>query len=205
MRLKICGIKSEDDIKIINKYMPDYAGFVFAESKRRVECMQAKSLIKKLEKKIKSVGVFVNEEMESLIYTAEHCGLYAVQLHGDEDENYIEKVKFLTDIKIIKCIRTKDKESVISGLNTNADFILFDAYGKLRGGTGKRADFKLIEINMDKINKPFFIAGGINASNAAEAIKLNPFALDISSGVEAATGGKDEKMVAELFSVLSRV
>lgn len=204
MRIKICGLRNESDIEIMNKYMPDYVGFVFAPSKRRLSGSKAKELAQMLDVRIKRVGVFVNEEPKRLADIAMMCGLYAVQLHGDEDEGYISEISASTGLKIIKCIRTKDEESILSTIETEADYILFDSYSrKERGGTGKSADWSLIAKVRDKIEKPFFLAGGINISNLSAACAIKPYALDVSSGVEAADG-KDALLVGKLINELHR-
>jgi len=206
MLLKICGLTCENDVDIINAAPPDYAGFVFAESKRRVTPGQAKNLIEKLSPTIKSVGVFVNETTENMAKIAKYCGLAIVQLHGDVAEGQVrEAAALLPEAKIIKCVRTRDKASVLSAIDTAADFLLFDTYDKKNaGGTGKRADWELLLKTSirDKITKPFFIAGGINAQNIQEAAALNPYAIDVSSGAEGPNGHKDAEKVKALMQAV---
>ncbi|MDR1688709.1 MAG: phosphoribosylanthranilate isomerase [Clostridiales bacterium] len=201
MRIKICGLKSESDIEIVNKFPPDYAGFVFAESKRKVSANFAKELITKLNPEIKSVGVFVNEAAKTVAETAKTCNLYAVQLHGDESEAYISELKNLCGAKIIKCVRTKSYDYVLQNIRTKADAILFDTFSKTaRGGTGERADWELILQVRGNMEKPFFLAGGISETNICAAFEINPYAADVSSGAEKANGeGKDEEKVRKLI------
>jgi len=203
MKIKICGLTCERDIEIVNNFLPDYAGFIFAESRRKLSPEQAKNLKNKLDFRIKSAGVFVNEKPERIAAIANEIGLYAVQLHGDEDEAHICKTASLTKAKIIKCVRTKDGESVMRGIDTEADFVLFDTYdANNRGGTGRSADWDLILRIRDKIEKPFFLAGGITPENARDTLIVNPYAIDVNSGVEAEKGGKDAEKVKALFEQL---
>lgn len=201
MKIKICGIRTENDVNIINKFQPDYAGFVFAEGKRQVTAEDGRELIALLSEGIKPVGVFVNEAEDKIIEIAKYCGLYAIQLHGDESGDYIEGIRnHLPDMVIIKNVPLKDKDTVRQGLDAGADYILFDTYDLMaRGGTGKRGKWKLIAEMKEEINLPFFIAGGINVENLEEAAGYAPYGADASSSLEGENGYKDYEKIREFI------
>lgn len=199
VKIKICGLTREQDIDIVNTVIPDYAGFVFAESKRRIDEKRAKELKKRLDPNIEAVGVFVNEESEKIIRLCSDGIIDLVQLHGDEDENYIRHLRKHIPNKIIKAVRVKDKYDIERAMGFSADFLLFDSYTEgIYGGSGKKFDWSLIA----SVKKPFFLAGGINTGNALHAVKhLKPYCIDVSSGVE--TGGcKDPEKVFRLVSMI---
>ena len=107
-KIKICGLKREEDILFVNEYMPDYIEFVFADTNRKIGDETARKLKKLLNPEIKAVGVFVNEEVERVAWLANEEIIDMIQLHGDEDNEYIENLHKLTDCEIIKAIRVKD-------------------------------------------------------------------------------------------------
>ncbi|GHU77604.1 N-(5'-phosphoribosyl)anthranilate isomerase [Clostridia bacterium] len=191
MKIKICGLKSYEDVDIINVCKPDYAGFVFAKGRHLLTKDEARELVSRLDPRITPVGVFVNEDLESLAEIVRYCGLHAVQLHGDEDDLYIKKAG---NVRVIKCVRTRDTGSVQKGLATSADYVLFDTFDtKERGGTGRLADASLIPKDL---SKPYFLAGGINPENIEQVLRDNPnaYAVDISSGAEDESGKSFEKV-----------
>ncbi len=188
-KLKICGLRREEDILMVNKILPEYIGFIFAKSKRQIDLKTALNLKSNLDNKIKSVGVFVNEPISNVIKIVESNAIDLVQLHGYEDNLYIEKLKNSVPIKIIKAIKVdKNFEKIIDF--PKADFLLVDS----GSGSGKTFDWN-IEI---KVNKPLFIAGGINIDNIEEAYNcFHPFAFDLSSSVEI-NGYKDFQKMREI-------
>ena len=190
-KIKICGLSRECDIEAANALMPDYIGFVFyKKSKRYVSPEKAFALKNNLSPAVKAVGVFVDEPIESIAKFLEKNCMDIVQLHGNEDEKYIQKLRCITDKPIIKAFCINNEENVIEANKSTADFVLLDA----GMGSGNVFDWHCI----DKINRPYFLAGGLSAENAEQAIKtLHPFALDVSSGVE--TGGFKDKNKMELF------
>ena len=206
-KIKICGLKRKKDIDIVNKYRPDYNGFVFAGSKRKVTKEQATELRKMLNSDILAVGVFVNEGIDKIVDLVEDKVIDLIQLHGDEDKEYIIKLReaLLTkqiDAKIIKAIRVKsgDKKRCFknnSKLITQIDYILFDTYSsKEYGGTGQAFDWNILK----DIKQPFFLAGGLNSENVNDAIKTcNPYVVDVSSAVET-DGYKDEEKIKEFIT-----
>jgi len=176
MKIKICGLFREEDIDFVNEAMPDYIGFVFAKSRRQVTKETAKKLKNKLDKKILSVGVFVNEDIKRIAEICDENIIDFVQLHGDEDDKYISDLKKVCSKKIIKAIKVKTATDIIRWRNCQADYLMFDA----GMGQGKTFDWNLL----NNFIRPYFLAGGINENNIESAIKLNPYCIDVSSGVE---------------------
>ncbi len=205
MKIKFCGIRRTLDIEYMNEFLPDYIGFVFAESKRRVSPNEAQMLIEKLDKKIKTVGVFVNEDVASLIETALLLKLDVVQLHGDENSEYLSIVRErLPNCEIWKAVRVTDVESIQNAERLDVDMLLLDSFSKNEyGGTGEMADWELIK--RAKLTKPYFLAGGLNAGNIKEALGVvSPFGLDISSGIET-DGLKDYLKIKEIMMLLKEL
>ena len=183
VKIKFCGLSRLCDIEFANEIKPDYAGFVFFEkSRRNISFEKAEELKKFLAPEIKTVGVFVDEKIEKILSFAKILDL--IQLHGNENEIYTEKIKNLTGKPVIKAFQIKNEKDLEVALRSPADYIMLDS-GQ---GTGKNFDWKLIK----NISRPYFLAGGLNAENVADAVKiLNPFAVDVSSGIET-DGFKDK-------------
>jgi len=194
-KVKICGITNEKDAIAALKLGADYLGFnFFKKSPRYITKEKAKKIINKLPSKIIKVGVFVNEDINNIIKITKYCSLDMIQLHGDEDSNYIKNIKKFTNKKIIKALRIKDKSSIDEINGIKADYVLLDTYSKdLYGGTGKTFDMSLIK---DINNKKTFLSGGLNPDNVQKLIKqIKPFTVDVCSGIEKTKGKKDnEKM-----------
>lgn len=188
--VKICGLKRNCDIDYANKYKPDYIGFVFAKSSRQITPQQAKTLKERLDKSIKSVGVFVNEPIENIAMLCNASIIDMIQLHGDENNTYINQLKLLIDKKIIKAVRVQNSNQVLQAEKLNCDYLLLDAYSKnAYGGMGETFNWDIIP----KLKKPFFLAGGLNDENVSQAIKtVQPYCVDLSSGAEI-NGFKDEE------------
>ena len=197
-KIKICGLKRLEDIEIVNKYKPDYIGFVFADSKRKVTQNLAGEMKKNLDSSIQSVGVFVDENMYEILKLYELGIIDIAQLHGSESEEYIKKLKQKSNyqLKIINAIEMDDEKDLLEYDNSIADYLLLDS-GK---GSGKTFDWRLIRKDL---KKEFFLAGGLNAENISGAIKeFNPFAVDLSSGVET-NGYKDELKIKEVMEAIN--
>ena len=176
MKIKICGLFREEDIDYVNEAKPDFIGFVFAKSHRQVSIETAKKLKNKLSKEILSVGVFVNEDINNIVEICSANIIDFVQLHGDEDDKYISELRKVCNKKIIKAVKVKTGEDIIRWRNCQADWLMFDA----GMGEGKTFDWRVLK---DFI-RPYFLAGGISKNNLEQAMKLNPYCIDVSSGVE---------------------
>lgn len=202
-RIKICGLTTQKDIEIVNKYKPDYIGFVFSKSPRQVNFDKAQALKNNLDRSIYSIGVFVNEAVE-LIEKLWRCRIIdMIQLHGDEDDEYIKRLKMLVKCKIIKAVRVKNSDQILNEEQKKCDFLLLDAYDKnAYGGNGKKFNWDLIP---NELVKPYFLAGGLNIDNVTKAIKtLNPFCVDVSSSVET-NGIKDEEKIKKIIKKVRSV
>jgi len=198
-KVKICGLKRLEDIEIVNKYRPDYIGFVFAKSKRQISLETAIKLKSLLEPDIKAVGVFVNESITSVLEYEKQCAIDVIQLHGDEDLVYISELKKSSHLPIVKAFRIKDGQSLVEQKefieNPLLDGVLLDAYHPTSyGGIGESFDWKLLE----QIERPYFLAGGIGIDNIEEALIHKPYAIDVSSKVET-DGYKDEAKIRNLI------
>ncbi len=196
-KIKICGLTRRQDIDAVNTALPDYIGFVFAKSRRQVDEMQAKALKAALNPSIKAVGVFVNEEIGKIIRLCNSQVIDLIQLHGDENEDYIKKLKNCVPNKIIKAVRVKNREDIKKAMAFSSDYLLFDAYHEsMYGGLGRTFDWSLIS----GVNRPFFLAGGINSDNIMRAItQCSPYCIDVSSGVET-NGYKDPKKIMDIVA-----
>ena len=143
---------------------------------------------------IKTVGVFVNETLENLVTIATEVNLDVVQLHGDEDEAFIQSLKGRTNVEVWKAVQIRIAADAEAWIDSSADMLLFDAYHKdERGGTGEVFDWSCL----DEFERPFMLAGGIDRTNVARAIRtVRPYGIDISSGIETDGVKDDEKITA---------
>ena len=192
-KVKICGLLRVEDINYVNEVLPDYVGFIFAKSRRQVKLDEAAKLINLLDKSIKTVGVFVDEEVDKVKEIAEKLSLNILQFHGKEDETYINQFNGFSTWKSVAIKVDLNKETynrekyqkVLDSCNKyNIEGILLDSSVKgAEGGTGVSFDWSLIpKLN---INKKLILAGGLNPSNVRDAIdRVKPYAVDVSSGVE---------------------
>jgi phosphoribosylanthranilate isomerase len=200
-KVKICGLRREEDIRIVNKYLPDYIGFVFADSKRKVTGEEAHRLKSQLDERILSVGVFVNAPIEEIAALVKAKIINSIQLHGDEEENYMSALRSMIKeaVPIIKALRAVDTVDIEKGRKLPADYFLLDTYSAEHyGGIGKTFDWNIVPGDFGK----FYLAGGLNSGNVTRAIEmLHPYCVDISSGVET-EGYKDEKKVAEFITAV---
>jgi phosphoribosylanthranilate isomerase len=206
IKVKICGIKNKENVDWINSDLPDYVGLVFAKSKRKVTFDTAKILLDRLDSKIKKVGVFVNEKLSDIAYIAVNLRLDIVQLHGDEDNNYILSLKNNIDSRIWKAVRLVDNTSLLPLVSyKNVDAFLLDSYSKeFYGGTGETFNWELA-IEAKKYGR-VILAGGLNPENVAEAIKkVEPYAVDVSSGVENENGKDKYKIRKFIYSARSNI
>lgn len=215
-KVKMCGISKVETIPAVVDAKPDYMGLVFTPSKRQVTVDQAKTLVEELHKQyanrynrdaeqysnqtlihqesIKTVGVFVNETVESLLKIAKEVKLDVIQLHGDEDESFIQTLKEQSNVEVWKAVQVRSAADAEVWIDSSADMLLFDTYHKdERGGTGEVFDWA----SLDEFERPFMLAGGINITNVARAIRtVRPYGIDISSGIETEGVKDDEKIKA---------
>ena len=196
-KIKLCGLSRLDDIEAANELKPDYIGFVFAsKSKRYVTYKKATELKSQLSSEIQAVGVFVNEHPQNVAKLLQNGIIDIAQLHGDEDEDYITQLRLLTDKPIIKAFRIETVNDIKTAEQSTADYILLDS----GTGTGTVFDWDLAK----SIRRPYFLAGGLDAHNVADAIKaLHPFAVDVSSGIET-NGVKDKTKIAAFVAAVRR-
>ena len=199
-KLKICGLTCEEDIAAVNEVKPDFAGFVIQVPGRRrsLTAEQVKVLVKGLDKDILPVGVFVNAAPELPISLLRDGTLWAAQLHGEEEEDYIEKIQNMTGKPVIKAFSIKTPEDVQRALRSPADYILLDQGA---GGTGESFDWTLVP----PVRRPFFLAGGIGPGNIRSAIgTLHPWAVDMSSSLET-EGKKDPEKLRRIVRMLKQI
>ena len=217
-KVKMCGISKVETIPAVVEAKPDYMGLVFAPSKRQVTVDQAKILVEELHRgyaqkygsdtehdkndTIKTVGVFVNETVDNLVTIANEANLDAVQLHGDEDEAFIQSLKERTNVEIWKAVQIRSAADVEKWIDSSADILLFDAYHKdERGGTGEVFDWS----SLDAFERPFMLAGGIDSTNVARAIRtVRSYGIDISSGIET-NGVKDDEKITAFTKIVKSI
>ena len=151
---------------------------------------------------IKTVGVFVNETLENLVTIATEVNLDVVQLHGDEDEAFIQSLKERTNVEVWKAVQIRSAADAEAWIDSRADMLLFDAYHKdERGGTGEVFDWSCL----DEFERPFMLAGGIDSTNVARAIRtVRPYGIDISSGIET-EGVKDDKKIKAFTNIVRTI
>lgn len=213
MRIKVCGLTNVQQVRQLNDLGIEFAGFNFyPRSSRYVYKNMPATSIKKIHGKINKVGIFVNEDPEELLRTVDECGLYLVQLHGDESPRYCEKISnYVGVIKVFRLSENDNVEWKIKDYYDAADMFMFDTsplpaspdrggFQTLYGGTGKKFNWHLLK---DKqIKKPFFLAGGIDATDAdelknlaKEKVSKDLFAIDINSRFEIMPGVKNIEMI----------
>lgn len=205
IKLKVCGLTKLNQIQELINLNVDFLGFIFYEkSPRFVLNHLSFDEIKSINHKGK-VGVFVNETVEKIIEISENAGLDLIQLHGDEDENFVFRLRqtLSKDVKIIKVFRIgKTFNFQFSIFNPDVDYFLFDTDSKAFGGTGQTFDWDIL--NNLEIPKPYFLSGGISLENFENIKDLNqkPFALDINSKFETEPGIKDFEKVKKINTLL---
>lgn len=208
-QLKVCGLTQLSQICELVALKIDFLGFIFYEkSPRFVLNHLTLDDISKINHSGK-VGVFVNEIIEKIVEISEKSDLNSIQLHGDENEDFILKLRQSLNekIQIIKVIRIGNQtiEELQNNINrqpTANNYLLFDTDSKAFGGTGNTFDWQIL--NQLKINKPYFLSGGISLENVGESNKLiqQPFALDVNSKFETEPGIKDVEKIKRLYEKL---
>lgn len=198
--IKICGLQSLDDVAIVNEVLPEYVGFVFAPGRHQINTTLARQMRKALDPRIQVVGVFVSEPIDRIVALCEENLIDLIQLHGEESLEECRELKQRVSVPVIYAIRMKSegKKTFISTRDRldrretehdGIDFFLFDTYvDGLYGGSGKLLPYEQVP----QLEKPYFVAGGLTALNVSDVIKhTNPYAVDVSSGVE--TNGKKDR------------
>ncbi|MBO4697468.1 MAG: phosphoribosylanthranilate isomerase [Lachnospiraceae bacterium] len=192
--LKICGLTREADALACNAYRPDYAGLVFWErSKRYVTVTQAVKLRSILDPSVKTVGVYVDPPIGEVVKAAQSGAIDIVQLHGQEDEDYIRELRKVCGLPIMKAFRISPETDFERINRSEADMILIDS----GAGTGRTFDWEVLK----KVKRPFFLAGGLSPDNAADAMRTGAWALDVSSGVET-DGSKDPEKIRLMTEIV---
>ena len=196
-KCKLCGLMRPADIAAANALRPEYIGFVFApKSRRYLPPAQAAVLKRQLAPGITAVGVFVNEPPESVAALLNGGVIDAAQLHGREGEDYIAHLLTLTEKTIIQAFKIATPQDVARAEQSTADFILLDS----GAGSGTTFDWALLK----SIHRPYFLAGGLDPQNVAQAIQtLHPYAVDVSSGIEQ-NGRKDEEKMAAFVAAVRK-
>ena len=227
-KIKMCGLRNLEDIEAVNEWKPDYVGFVFApEGRRYVTAEQAAELKAHLDPQIQAVGVFVDEAPERVAALLNQGVIELAQLHGSEDEEYLVRLRELTLKPVIQAFRILSREDVVRAMKSSADEILLDS----GAGTGSTFNWEVLRIesgydraidaekdgekpfctkrNREKSlyaeeTRPYFLAGGLNPQNVAEAIRrLHPYAVDVSSGIET-DGSKDREKIAAFVTAVRK-
>lgn len=181
VKIKLCGMFRDCDIDYVNEAKPDYIGFIvmFPKSHRNIDLETALRLKKRLSPDIKSVAVSVNAPVEAFAEFALSGAADVLQLHGNEDADYITRLRSLTDVPLIKAVKVTDFADIERAQSLNVDFLLLDS------GTGSGRTFDHSLIDRKRITKPFFLAGGLTPENVrAAALEIEPYAVDMSSGIE---------------------
>ena len=199
MRSKVCGMTSTEQVLQLDEMGVEFAGFIFyPKSPRYVYRFMPRSEIKKIRGRgINKVGVFVNAPVEEVLQAVDDCGLYLVQLHGDETPKYCEKIA--NYVTVVKAFRLRENDNIpwkIKDYQDIADMFLFDTEGAGYGGTGRKFDWSLLKgLN---INKPFFLSGGIEPEDiqklsdfSKEPVARDLFSIDVNSRFETSPGIKD--------------
>lgn len=195
-RVKICGLRRREDVEAVNRALPDFVGFVFAKSRRRITPELAASLKNQLDPHIEVVGVFVNQNIEVIRDLYRSGIIDLAQLHGDENREYIERLRQCCGCRVIKALSVG---SALPPLPQKTDYLLFDTQSALRGGGGTPFDWDLLKSYQ---GPPYFLAGGLSAQNVRAAVNATaPFCVDVSSGVET-DGWKDRDKIAEFVRLV---
>lgn len=202
-KIKLCGIRRQEDVAMVNRAKPDYAGFVFAPGRRQVTAEEAESLRRQLDPAIAAVGVFVKAPVEEAADLANRGIIQLIQLHGEEDEAYVKALRWRTKAPIIRVLRIRGPESIQDLDQYDCDYFLLDTYsGSQFGGLGKTFDHSLLR--QVRFPKPFFLAGGLDPENVRAVIEeCRPFGVDTSSGIETA-GTKDENKIRAFVSAVRK-
>lgn len=194
-KIKLCGMRNAADIAVVNQLKPDYIGFILApQFWRYVPSETVAELKAALDPAIQVVGVFVNQDVHEVARLLTEGTIDVAQLHGQEDEAYIAALRQMTDKPIFKAFKINTPEAVAAANASSADCVLLDS----GTGTGTVFDWSLLE----QIRRPYFLAGGLHPGNVEDAVRtLQPYGVDVSSGIETDKRKDPEKMAAFVAAV----
>ncbi len=213
-KIKLCGMMKPCDIEYANRVKPDLVGFIFANTRRKISATQAKQFREALDAEIPAVGVFVNEDISVITSLVQDGCIDMIQLHGEEDADYIRRLREICDVPVIKAVKVQTVEQIRQAAALPVDYLLLDTYRKgVLGGTGEAFDWELLReakaaavdtAEGELFGKPYFLAGGLHAGNLREAAALGSYGLDISSGIET-DGSKDFTKMVEVMKLLRSI
>lgn len=213
-KIKLCGMMKQCDIEYANRVKPDLVGFIFANTRRKISAAQAKQFRKALDAEIPAVGVFVNEDISVITSLVQDGCIDMIQLHGEEDADYIRRLREICDVPVIKAVKVQTVEQIRQAAALPVDYLLLDTYRKgVLGGTGEAFDWELLReakaaagdtAEGELFGKPYFLAGGLHAGNLREAAELGSYGLDISSGIET-DGSKDFTKMVEVMELVRKL
>ncbi len=212
-KIKLCGMMKPCDIEYANRVKPDFVGFIFANTRRKISAAQAKQFREALDAEIPAVGVFVNEDISGITSLVQNGCIDLIQLHGEEDADYIRRLREVCDVPVIKAVKVQTVEQIRQAAALPVDYLLLDTYRKgVLGGTGEAFDWELLReakaaagdtAEGELFGKPYFLAGGLHAGNLREAAALGSYGLDVSSGIET-DGSKDFDKMVEVMELVRK-
>ena len=212
-KIKLCGMMKPCDIEYANRVKPDFVGFIFANTRRKISAAQAKQFREALDAEIPAVGVFVNEDISVITSLVQNGCIDMIQLHGEEDADYIRCLREVCDVPVIKAVKVQTVEQIRQAAALPVDYLLLDTYRKgVLGGTGEAFDWELLReakaaagdtAEGELFGKPYFLAGGLHAGNLREAAALGSYGLDVSSGIET-DGSKDFTKMVEVMELVRK-
>ena len=212
-KIKLCGMMKPCDIEYANRVKPDLVGFIFANTRRKISAAQAKQFREALDAEIPAVGVFVNEDISVITSLVQDGCIDMIQLHGEEDADYIRRLREICDVPVIKAVKVQTVEQIRQAAALPVDYLLLDTYRKgVLGGTGEAFDWELLReakaaagdtAEGELFGKPYFLAGGLHAGNLREAAALGSYGLDVSSGIET-DGSKDFTKMVKVMELVRK-
>lgn len=212
-KIKLCGMMKPCDIEYANRVKPDFVGFIFANTRRKISAAQAKQFREALDAEIPAVGVFVNEDISVIASLVQDGCIDMIQLHGEEDADYIRRQREICDVPVIKAVKVQTVEQIRQAAALPVDYLLLDTYRKgVLGGTGEAFEWELLReakaaagdaAEGELFGKPYFLAGGLHAGNLREAAALGSYGLDVSSGIET-DGSKDFTKMVEVMELVRK-
>ncbi len=201
------------DIEYANRVKPDFVGFIFANTRRKISAAQAKQFREALDAEIPAVGVIVNEDISVITSLVQNGCIDLIQLHGEEVADYIRRLREVCDVPVIKAVKVQTVEQIRQAAALPVDYLLLDTYRKgVLGGTGEAFDWELLReakaaagdaAEGELFGKPYFLAGGLHAGNLREAAALGSYGLDVSSGIET-DGSKDFTKMVEVMELVRK-